>query len=61
LIITTVNLVTGEILHNPGSKPFVVEDKGSLAVKIYFESEETRRTYLLVHDSTDNTMGHYCY
>jgi hypothetical protein len=59
LIITTTDPITGELLHYPDSKPYVVEGKGNLAVKIYFESEETRRVYLLTHDSSVKTMGHY--
>jgi hypothetical protein len=59
LIITTTDPITGELLHDFDSKPFVVEGKGNLAVKIYFELEETRRTYPQTHDSPVNTMGHY--
>ena len=58
MIITTTDPITGELLHYLDSKPYVVEGKGNLAVKIYFESEETRRVYLLTHDSTVKTMGH---
>ena len=61
LIITTTDPITGELLHDLDSKPFVVEGEGSLAIKVYFESEETRRTYLITYDDPDNTMGHYCY
>ena len=51
MIITTTDPITGEHLHNLASKPFVVEGHGRLAVKIYFESEETRRTYLITHSA----------
>jgi hypothetical protein len=46
VIITTTDPITGEDLVNPETKPFIIEGQGHLAVKIYFESEETRRTYL---------------
>lgn len=46
VIITTTDPITGEDLNNVDSKPFVIEGEGHLAVKIYFESEETRRRYL---------------
>lgn len=46
MIITTTDPITGEDLVHPETKPFVVEGHGHLAVKIYFESEETRRAYL---------------
>lgn len=51
MIITTTDPITGEHLHNLASKPFVIEGRGRLAVKIYFESEETRRTYLITHNA----------
>lgn len=46
MIITTTDPITGEDIHNPEFKPFVIEGRGHLAIKIYFESEETRRQYL---------------
>ena len=49
MIITTTDPITGEHLQNVQSKPYVIEGDGRLAVKIYFESEETRRTYLQQH------------
>jgi hypothetical protein len=46
VIITTTDPVTGEHLHNLAAKPFIIEGQGRLAVKIYFESEETRLSYI---------------
>lgn len=46
MIITTTDPITGEEIRNPQFKPFVIEGRGHLAIKIYFESEETRRQYL---------------
>ena len=46
MIITTTDPITGENILNPEFKPYVVEGEGHLAIKIYFESEETRRAYL---------------
>jgi hypothetical protein len=46
MIITTTDPVTGEHLHNLTAKPFIIEGQGRLAVKIYFESEETRLSYI---------------
>lgn len=46
MIITTTDPITGEDIRNPEFKPFVIEGRGHLAIKIYFESEETRRQYL---------------
>lgn len=49
MIITTTDPITGELLLNLQAKPYVIEGSGALAVKIYFESESTRRTYLETH------------
>jgi len=60
VIITTTDPMTGEDLVNPETKPFVVEGKGHLAVKIYFESEESRRAYLNIevqHPGNDFTVN----
>ena len=46
MIITTTDPITGEDIRNPEFKPFVIEVRGHLGIKIYFESEETRRQYL---------------
>lgn len=53
MIITTTDPITGEHLHNLNAKPFVVEGVGRLAVKIYFESEETRTAYIEKYNDTD--------
>ncbi|UCC56006.1 MAG: hypothetical protein JSU75_11815 [Gammaproteobacteria bacterium] len=60
MIITTTDPITGEDLVNPETKPFIIEGKGHLAVKIYFESEETRRAYLdikIEHPDDDFTVN----
>ena len=49
MIITTTDPITGEHLESLQHKPYLIEGEGGLAVKIYFESEETRRAYLLQH------------
>jgi hypothetical protein len=46
VIIITTDPITGEEIRNPKFKPYVIEGSGHLAVKIHFESEETRRQYL---------------
>ena len=55
MIITTTDPITGEHLESLTFKPYVIEGEGRLAVKIYFESEETRRTYLQRHREEDNS------
>jgi hypothetical protein len=59
LIITTTDPVTGETLRNLNFKPFVIEGQGRLAVKVYFESEETRRAYLHLHHKHYNKVAGY--
>lgn len=49
MIITTTDPITGEQLNHLSHKPYVIEGEGRLAVKIYFESEETRRSYLKLY------------
>jgi len=58
VIITTTDPITGEEIRNPQFKPFVIEGGGHLAIKIYFESEETRRQYLDITDGK-STTGSY--
>ncbi len=53
MIITTTDPITGEQLESLNLRPYVIEGEGQLAVKIYFESEETRRTYLQRHHNGD--------
>lgn len=46
MIISTTDPVTLHEISNPEKHPFVIEGRGENTLKIYFESEETRRTYL---------------
>lgn len=46
MIITTTDPITGEHLQSLSFKPYIIEGEGRLAVKICFESEETRLAYL---------------
>lgn len=44
--IETTDPITGNTLKNPEGHPFVIEGSGENALKIYFESEESKRAYL---------------
>lgn len=44
--ISTTDPITGNDIPNPESHPFIVDGDGDNALKIYFESEETKRIYL---------------
>ena len=56
MIITTTDPITGELLESLKFRPYVIEGEGQLAVKIYFESEETRRTYLQRHHNGNKVI-----
>jgi len=58
VLITTTDPITGEDIRNSEFKPFVIEGRGHLAIKIYFESEETRRQYLDIAGA-EATNGSY--
>jgi len=47
MIVTTIDPVTGNKVINTKHHPFVVEGSGIAAMKIYFESEDTKRAYLM--------------
>ena len=46
MIISTTDPVTLHEITDLETHPFVIEGHGENMLKIYFESEETRRTYL---------------
>lgn len=46
MIVTTTDPVTGQEVINPDTHPFLIEGEGDYALKIYFESEATKRAYL---------------
>lgn len=56
MIITTTDPITGEHLHHLPQKSYVIEGEGRLAVKVYFESEETRRSYLKLYRDKNRTV-----
>ena len=46
MIISTTDPITLVDIQNPESHPFVIEGEGETALKIYFENEENKQTYL---------------
>jgi YHS domain-containing protein len=46
MIVTTTDPITGKEVRDPEGHPFLIEGEGEYALKIYFESEATKRTYL---------------
>lgn len=47
MIVTTIDPVTGNKVTDLEHHPFIVEGSGMAATKIYFESEDTKRAYLI--------------
>ncbi len=43
--VSTTDPITGRDVVNPATHPFVIEGNGE-TLKIYFESEDSRRVYL---------------
>lgn len=46
--VTTRDPMTGNDVKNPATAPFVLEGQGEGALRIHFESEETRQEYLAI-------------
>lgn len=50
MIISTTDPISLVEVQNPESHPFVMEGEGANALKIYFENEENKNTYLGIFD-----------
>ncbi len=63
VIVTTIDPLTGNKVTNPESHPFIVEGNGMAKLKIYFESENSRRAYLMARpnnpDHHEDDYSHY--
>lgn len=58
--ISTTDPITLNDVRDPEGHPFVIEGSGEAALKIYFESEETKRAYLDIpveHPGKDFTFN----
>lgn len=58
--IETTDPISGVTLKNPEGRPFVVEGQGEGALKIYFENEANKKTYLEIateHPGEDFTTN----
>lgn len=58
--ITTTDPISGNDVTDLANAPFVIEGAGESALKIYFESEQTRREYLdieLEHPGQDLSVN----
>ena len=58
--IETTDPISGNTLKNIEGKPFVIEGIGENALKIYFENEEDKKTYLEIateHPGEDFTTN----
>lgn len=58
--VTTTDPITGNSVKSPDAAPFVIEGSGPDALKIYFESEESKSAYLEIeteHPGRDFTTN----
>lgn len=58
--ITTTDPISLHDVENPDQHPFVIEGEGESAIKIYFENEENKQTYLEIsveHPGSDFTTN----
>lgn len=46
--VSTTDPITLRDISTPEGHPFVIEGEGDAAIKIYFESEDTKREYLAI-------------
>jgi hypothetical protein len=49
MIVSTTDPISLVDVPNPEAHPFVVEGEGDNALKIYFENEENKNTYLGIY------------
>ncbi len=63
MIVTSIYPVTGSKLTDLDNHPFVVETNGMAKLKIYVESENSRRAYLTAYpnepDHCEDDQTHY--
>lgn len=57
MIVSTTDPITGRDIKDPENHPYIIEGEGEMAVKIYFESEETKRQYLELE--VENPAKHF--
>ena len=61
MLVTTKDPMTGREVTDLVSAPFIIEGRGDSALKIYFESEQTRQAYIDVEmemESIDESLAH---
>ena len=46
MMISTTDPITMQDISDPENHPYVIEGEGPNAIKIYFESEQTKQEYL---------------
>jgi hypothetical protein len=57
MIVTTIDPVTGNKVTDLEHHPYIVEGDGIAAMKIYFESEDTKQVYLLGQTDDADLFG----
>lgn len=59
MIITTTDPITGREVQQPDTHPFLIEGEGEYALKIYFESEDTKLAYLRMAEAEDDLLSDF--
>jgi len=54
LIISTTDPITMNNIADPDNHPSITEGKGKSAIRLYFESEDTRQIWLEIHGEQEN-------
>jgi len=57
MIISTTDPITMNSISEPEDHPSIIEGKGNSAIRLYFESEDTRQIWLEIcndHESSKN-------
>ena len=60
MLVTTRDPMTGREVTDLASAPFIIEGRGDSALKIYFESEQSRQAYIDVEmemESIDESLA----
>ncbi len=58
MIVTTTDPITGNKVADLEHHPYLIEGAGMAAMKIYFESEDTKQAYLLsLQEDNDGWYG----
>ncbi len=58
MIISTTDPITMNNIADPDNHPSIIEGKGKTAIRIYFESEDTRQIWLEICGDSNQNLSH---